>query len=215
MVPLTRYRTNKDHVHGELAKTYYSQHSSVPGILIITEVTFIAPQAAGYTNTPGIWSDAQIAGWKAASRASRVLLQWMCVCADIHKVTEAVHAKGSFILLQLWALSHTADPVVLNQEGGFDFIAFSPIPFSPPTGHQGPVISWGNSRFRRSKSTPNLDAKSVSNVMEADFDGVELHAANGHLLGQFLHTVSNQRVNEYGGSFEGRSPSRSRSSTRS
>jgi NADPH2 dehydrogenase len=65
MAPLTRFRANKDHVHGELAKTYYTQRSSVPGTFIISEATFIAPQAAGYANAPGIWSDAQIAGWKA------------------------------------------------------------------------------------------------------------------------------------------------------
>lgn len=70
MAPLTRYRANKDHVHGELAKTYYTQRSGVPGTLIITEATFIAPQAAGYANVPGIWSDAQISGWKAV-RVSR------------------------------------------------------------------------------------------------------------------------------------------------
>ena len=65
MAPLTRFRANKDHVHGELGKTYYTQRSSIPGTLIITEATFIAPQAAGYRNAPGIWSDAQIDGWKA------------------------------------------------------------------------------------------------------------------------------------------------------
>src|SRR6202012_2788758 len=64
MAPLTRLRANKDHVHGELAKTYYAQRSSVPGTLLITEGTFIAPQAGGYANVPGIWHDAQIAGWK-------------------------------------------------------------------------------------------------------------------------------------------------------
>lgn len=65
MAPLTRFRANKDHVHGELAKTYYTQRSSVPGTFIISEATLIAPQAAGYSNVPGIWSDSQIAGWKA------------------------------------------------------------------------------------------------------------------------------------------------------
>ena len=72
MAPLTRFRASKDHVHGELAKTYYSQRSGVPGTLIITEATFIAPQAAGYANVPGIWSDAQIAGWKPVSRRPRI-----------------------------------------------------------------------------------------------------------------------------------------------
>jgi len=65
MAPLTRFRANKHHVHGELAKTYYAQRASVPGTLIITEGTVIAPQAGGFENVPGIWNDAQIAGWKA------------------------------------------------------------------------------------------------------------------------------------------------------
>jgi NADPH2 dehydrogenase len=61
MAPLTRFRANKDHIQGELAKTYYEQRASVPGTLIISEATFIAPQAGGYANAPGIWSEAQIA----------------------------------------------------------------------------------------------------------------------------------------------------------
>jgi NADPH2 dehydrogenase len=64
MAPLTRFRANEEHIHGELAKTYYAQRASVPGTLIISEATFIAPQAGGYANAPGIWSNAQIAGWK-------------------------------------------------------------------------------------------------------------------------------------------------------
>lgn len=64
MAPLTRLRANKDHVHGELAKTYYAQRSSVPGTIIISEATFIAPQAAGYANVPGLWNAAQFSGWK-------------------------------------------------------------------------------------------------------------------------------------------------------
>ena len=71
MAPLTRHRADKDHVHGDLAKTYYTQRSSVPGTLIITEGTFIAPQAAGYPNVPGIWSDAQIAAWKSVCISPR------------------------------------------------------------------------------------------------------------------------------------------------
>lgn len=69
MAPLTRFRANKDHIHNELAKTYYEQRASVPGTLIISEATFIAPQAGGYANAPGIWSDAQIAGWKPVRKS--------------------------------------------------------------------------------------------------------------------------------------------------
>ena len=70
MSPLSRFRANKDHVHGELGKTYYWQRASVPGTLIVTEATLIAPRAGGYANAPGIWSDAQIAGWKPVRPSS-------------------------------------------------------------------------------------------------------------------------------------------------
>jgi NADPH2 dehydrogenase len=78
MAPLTRFRANKDHVHGELAKTYYAQRASVPGTLLVTEATFIAPQAGGYPNAPGIWSGAQIAGWKAVRTPSRLAMFGYC-----------------------------------------------------------------------------------------------------------------------------------------
>ena len=79
MAPLTRLRADKDHVHGELAKTYYAQRSSVPGTLIISEATFIAPQAAGHENVPGIWNAAQIAGWKTVRIPPR---STTLACAD-------------------------------------------------------------------------------------------------------------------------------------
>ncbi|KAI9435547.1 hypothetical protein H4582DRAFT_1970321, partial [Lactarius indigo] len=129
MAPLTRYRANKDHVHGELAKTYYTQRSGVPGTLIITEATFIAPQAGGYPNIP-------VAAWKL--------------------ITDAVHANGSHIFLQLWALGRTADPAVLKQEGGFDLVAPSPISFE-----------------NNIKEYVQLYSKAASNAIKAGFDGDE------------------------------------------
>ena len=82
MAPTTRFRANKDHVHGELAKTYYGQRATVPGTLIVTEATFIAPQAAGYKNAPGIWSNAQIAGWKAVRISSHLAKCFLLVVTD-------------------------------------------------------------------------------------------------------------------------------------
>ncbi|KAI9440717.1 hypothetical protein H4582DRAFT_1811459 [Lactarius indigo] len=185
MAPLTRLRANKDHVHGELAKTYYAQRSGVPGTLIISEATFIAPQAAGYANVPGIWNDAQIAGWKT--------------------ITDAVHANGSYIFLQLWALGRTADPAVLRQEGGFDVVAPSPIPL----GGDGSLFGEGGLVPRalttaEIKEYAQLYSKAARNAVEAGFDGVEIHAANGYILDQFLQTVSNERTDEYGGSVDNR-----------
>jgi len=178
MAPLTRYRANKDHVHGELAKTYYTQRSSVPGTLIITEGTFIAPQAAGYRNVPGIWDDAQIAAWK--------------------EITDAVHANGSYIFVQLWARGRTADPAVLKQEGGFDVVAPSPISFD------GSANVPRELTVAEIKEYVQLYSKAARNAVKAGFDGVEIHGANGYLVDQFLQTVSNERTDEYGGSVENR-----------
>ncbi|KAF8270075.1 putative NADPH2 dehydrogenase chain OYE2 [Lactarius quietus] len=185
MAPLTRFRADKDHVHGELAKTYYAQRSSVPGTLIITEATFIAPQAAGYANAPGIWNGAQIAGWKT--------------------VTDAVHANGSYIYLQLWALGRVAQPAVLKQEGGFDLVAPSPIPLGNESnsGDKELVVPRELTAAELGEYV-QLYSKAASNAIEAGFDGVEIHAANGYLLDQFLQTVSNERTDEYGGSIDNR-----------
>ena len=84
MAPLTRYRANSAHVHGDLAVEYYSQRASVPGTMIITEATYVSPRGTGEANAPGVWNTDQIAAWK--------------------RVTEAVHQKKSFIWCQLWGM---------------------------------------------------------------------------------------------------------------
>ena len=86
MAPLTRYRANSAHVHGDLAVEYYSQRASVPGTMIITEATFVSPRGTGEANAPGVWNADQVAAWK--------------------RVTEAVHQKKSFIWCQLWGMYH-------------------------------------------------------------------------------------------------------------
>ncbi|KAH9177322.1 putative NADPH2 dehydrogenase chain OYE2 [Lactarius sanguifluus] len=193
MAPLTRNRANKDHVHGELAKTYYTQRSGVPGTLIITEATFIAPQAGGYPNVPGIWNDAQVAAWKAVC----VFLRSTAIYTDCRaKITDAVHANGSYIFLQLWALGRTADPALLKQEGGFDLVAPSPIPFENNVPRELTVAEI--------KEYVQLYSNAARNAIKAGFDGVEIHAANGYLPDQFLQTMTNGRTDEYGGSVENR-----------
>jgi len=178
MAPLTRFRADDQHVHGQIGIDYYSQRSSTPGTLLITEATFIAPEASGYANAPGIWSDDQVAAWK--------------------KITDAVHANSSFIYLQLWALGRAADPQNIAAKG-FDYVAPSAIPMTEGGPAPRPLST------EETKNYVDLYAKAAHNaVFRAGFDGVEIHAANGYLIDQFLQDVSNNRTDEYGGSIENR-----------
>ncbi|TFY83759.1 hypothetical protein EWM64_g261 [Hericium alpestre] len=181
MAPLTRLRADDEHVHGDLAVEYYAQRASVPGTLLITEATFIAQRAAGYDNVPGIWTDAQIAGWK--------------------KVTDAVHARGSFIYMQLWAIGRAAYRDVLRREYNDPSYELDGAGDIPITGAPKPRPITRD----EIKEYVQLYATAASNaVHRANFDGVEIHNANGYLLDQFLQDVSNNRTDEYGGSIENR-----------
>lgn len=180
LAPLTRIRANKDHVHGPLAVEYYAQRASQPGTLLITEATFISPQAGGMGNVPGIWNEAQIDAWK--------------------KVTDAVHAKGSFIFLQLWALGRAAGVPELEAEGIHNgHVSSSPVPIDAG----GPVP--------RALSEDEIQqyikdyAQAAKNSIAAGFDGVEVHGANGYLIDQFTQDTCNHREDSWGGSVENRS----------
>ncbi len=127
------------------------------------------------------------------------LLQWLSILT-YEKVTDGVHAKGSSIFLQLWALGRTADATVLKQEGGFDVVAPSPIPLAS---NKGSVVPRELTVAEIKEYVP-LYAKAARNAIEAGFDGVEIHGANGYLLDQFLQSVSNERTDEYGGSIQNR-----------
>ncbi|KAJ7610083.1 FMN-linked oxidoreductase [Roridomyces roridus] len=175
--PTTRLRADTNHVPPPHVAEYYGQRASTPGSLLVSEATFIAARAGGYANAPGIWSDEQIAAWK--------------------KVTDAVHAKGSFMYLQLWAMGRGADPTALAAEG-LPMVSASDIPT-------------GTSQVPRALSVQEireyvqLYATAASNaVHRAGFDGVEMHGANGYLLDQFIHDGSNIRTDSYGGSIENR-----------
>ncbi|PCH37117.1 NADH:flavin oxidoreductase/NADH oxidase [Wolfiporia cocos MD-104 SS10] len=178
LAPLTRFRASKAHVHGDLAVEYYGQRASVPGTLLVTEATFIAAKAGGYGNVPAIWSDEQVAAWK--------------------KVTDAVHAKGSRIFCQLWALGRVAVTDVLKAEDpSFELVAPSAVQasgYGVPRPLTTPEI----------KEYVQLYTAAAVNAIRAGFDGVELHGANGYLIDQFLQDVSNKRTDEYGGSIENR-----------
>lgn len=108
-----------------------------------------------------------------------------------------MHAKGSFIFLQLWALGRVADRSVLKQEGDFDVVGPSPIPLTNSVTPRALTVA-------EIKEYVQLYAKAARNAIEAGFDGVEVHAANGYLLDQFLQSESNKRTDEYGGSIENR-----------
>jgi 2,4-dienoyl-CoA reductase-like NADH-dependent reductase (Old Yellow Enzyme family) len=177
MAPLTRFRANKQHVPLPLVKEYYGQRASVPGTLLITEATFISQRAAGYPNAPGIWTREQISAWK--------------------QVTDEVHAKGSHIYMQLWALGRVAIPDVANAEG-FTIKAPSAI------GLDGLAVP-EELTPEDIKSLVADHAQAAKNAMEAGFDGVELHGANGYLVDQFIQDTSNQRTDEFGGTIENRS----------
>ncbi len=180
MAPLTRYRANDAHVHTSLATEYYTQRASVPGTLIITEATFVSPRASGYANVPGIHNKDQIEAWK--------------------NVTDAVHKKGSYIYCQLWSLGRVAQPEIVRKEAGEKwFTSSSAIPFQagsePPRALEEEDI-WVLVRDY---------AQAAKNAIEAGFDGVEIHGANGYLVDQFTQDTVNKRTDAWGGSVEKRS----------
>lgn len=181
MAPLTRFRADDSNVPLPFVAEYYAQRASVPGTLLITEATFIAPQAAGYPNVPGIWNKDQIKAWKT--------------------VTDAVHAKGSYIYLQLWALGRVANPKVLSgmPGGPYEVRSASEVPEKEGAAIPKPMTQDEIDEFVQ------LYAQGAKNSIEAGFDGVEIHGANGYLVDQFIQDVSNKRTDGYGGSIEKRS----------
>ncbi len=183
MAPLTRNRSTPEGVPQALNVEYYRQRAGAG--LLITEATCISPEAVGYPLTPGIWSDAQVAGWRA--------------------VTEAVHKEGGRIFCQLWHVGRISHPSL--QPNGQLPVAPSAIrPVGDAITFQGP----------QPFVTPRaLDISELPGVVEqyrhaavqakaAGFDGIEVHAANGYLLDEFLRDGSNQRSDAYGGDIDHR-----------
>lgn len=179
MAPLTRLRADEKHVPSIHAKEMYGQRASVPGTLIITEATFISMAAGGYPNVPGIWSDEQTAAWK--------------------EIVDAVHAKGSYIYLQLWALGRVTglDSTYIKSTGN-RVVSASAIPVDDK--HDVPDALTEQEIEQYVKDYVHA----TRNAMKAGFDGVEVHGANGYLIHQFWEDVSNQRTDKYGGSIENR-----------
>jgi len=184
MAPLTRSRA--DHTTlapHDLNATYYAQRASAG--LIIAEATQIMPEGQGYAWTPGIYSAEQIAGWR--------------------KVTDAVHAKGGHIVLQLWHVGRISHPDL--QPGGAAPVAPSAIKPEGAAFTESGFKPFETPRALELDEIPSIVAqygKAATNAIEAGFDGVEVHAANGYLIDQFLRDKTNQRTDAYGGSIENR-----------
>ncbi|KAJ7673846.1 FMN-linked oxidoreductase [Mycena polygramma] len=182
LAPLTRYRSSiPGHVPTlPLMKEYYTQRASTKGTLLITEATFIAARAGGMPGIPGIWSEEQVAAWK--------------------EITDSVHAAGSYIFLQLWALGRAAKPKQLQSEDpSFPYVSASTVKLSSAKDTPRPLT------VPEIQEYVQLYAQAAKNAIRAGFDGVEVHAANGYLIDQFIQDVSNHRTDEYGGSPANRS----------
>lgn len=183
MAPLTRNRSTPEGVPHALNVEYYRQRAGAG--LILTEATCISPEAVGYPLTPGIWNDAQVAGWKV--------------------VTDAVHAAGGTIFCQLWHVGRISHPDL--QPGGQLPVAPSAIkPAGDAITLQGPQ-PFVTPRALAADELPGIVAdyqNAARRSLEAGFDGVEVHAANGYLLDEFLRDGSNQRQDAYGGGIDNR-----------
>ena len=179
MAPLTRFRADDSHVPLPFVAEYYTQRASYPGTLLISEATFISPEAGGAFNVPGIYNDAQIAAWK--------------------KVTDSVHKNGSAIYLQLWALGRAAQAKVLKTELGDKGRVLAPSAVAFKGGDQPEEMT-----EEEIQAFIKAYAQGAKNAIAAGFDGVEIHSANGYLIDQFLQDVSNKRTDAWGGSIEKR-----------
>ena len=182
MAPMTRSRASEGRVPNDLMRTYYCQRASAG--LILTEATSISPQGVGYAHTPGIWSSAQVEGWR--------------------HITEAVHARHGKMFLQLWHVGRVSDPEFLN---GQIPVAPSAIACEGMVAHLEPVRAYSVPRALHTEEIAEIVndfAIAAQNALTAGFDGIEIHAANGYLIDQFLHDGSNKRCDQYGGSIANR-----------
>jgi N-ethylmaleimide reductase len=184
MAPLTRIRASEGtDAPNELNAEYYRQRATAG--LIISEASQISHQGQGYIHTPGVYTDAQVEGWK--------------------KVTEAVHAEGGRIFVQLWHVGRISH--VSLQPGGASPVAPSAIRANTKTFTATGYTDVSEPRALESEEIPGIVAdyvRAAESAKIAGFDGVEIHAANGYLLDQFLKDGTNKRTDAYGGSIENR-----------
>ncbi len=178
MAPLTRARAIDRRIPNQLMRDYYVQRASAG--VIFTEATSISPIAVGYAKTPGIWTPEHVAGWKM--------------------IVDAVHEAGGRVILQLWHVGRISHSSFLDGQ----------LPVAPSAvaakGHVSLIRPEVNYEVPRALSAEEIHAtvedyrRAAQNALEAGFDGVEIHGANGYLIDQFLRDASNLRTDEYGGS---------------
>ncbi|MGF1728696.1 alkene reductase [Photobacterium kasasachensis] len=179
MAPLTRCMADDDLVPTQTMADYYARRADTG--LIISEATIIRPDGQGYPNTPGIFSAEQIAGWQ--------------------NVTSAVHARGGKIFAQLWHTGRVAHPHFFGGE-------YVLAPSAKKVEGSVPRMRELTYTVPKPATTEEIDqlvadyAQAAANAIEAGFDGVEIHGANGYLIDQFLHYSSNDREDEFGGTPE-------------
>ena len=188
LAPLTRMRAAKPSLAPRPLNAQYYAQRATPGSLLIAEASPVLATGFGSPGVPGIYSDAQIEGWR--------------------KVVDAVHAKGAFIFLQLWhvgRVSHSS----FQPEGRLP-VAPSAVPIPPDlktSTADGKVTTYETPRALESDEIPGIVAayrQAARNALAAGFDGVEVHGANGYLIEQFLQSHTNLRTDRYGGSIENR-----------
>ncbi|HUI58724.1 MAG TPA: alkene reductase [Steroidobacteraceae bacterium] len=182
MAPLTRSRAGTSRVPNALMAEYYSQRASAG--LIVSEATVVTPMGIGYADTPGVWSQEQVEGWKLTTRA--------------------VHERGGRMFLQLWHVGRISHPRFLDGK----------LPVAPsavtPRGHVSlvrPETPYVQPRALERAEIPGIIEdfrRGARNAQLAGFDGVELHGANGYLIDQFLQDSTNLRTDDYGGPVESR-----------
>jgi N-ethylmaleimide reductase len=183
MAPLTRGRAGSERIPNDLMREYYTQRASAG--LIIAEATTISEQGIGWVDSPGIYNDAQVAGWK--------------------KITDALHAKGSSIFLQFWHCGrashssfHGGQPAVsasaIKINGDYIHTPLGKQPYETPRALETNEVAAVVEDYRRA----------AERAKAAGFDGIEIHSANGYLLDQFLQSKTNHRTDCYGGSLENR-----------
>src|SRR5467141_3721642 len=189
MAPMTRARsTQPGDVPNALNALYYAQRASAA--LIVTEATQISPQGKGYSFTPGIYSPEQVAGWRL--------------------VTDAVHAAGGRIFLQLWHVGRISHPALQPDH----MLPVAPSAITPAGDAfienekgEGQLVPFVRPRALQIEEMPYIVqqyARGARNALAANFDGVEVHGANGYLIDQFISSGTNHRADTYGGSVANR-----------